>query len=78
MALLLESIATFTTNSIVVPSTVFLFGSCFLITYFVEDIATEMFCSNVNKRSDGENKQAKEHFCRIIQDIADAKQLSVK
>lgn len=76
IALILESIVSFTAGSIVVPPVCFVIGACLLITTFVNNIAAEVPHLNVNKRSDGKNQALKSHFCNVIRDIADAKQFS--
>lgn len=76
MALLLESIMTYTSVLFVIPSGCFFVGSCFLITFFVNDIAANVPRLNFIERSDDENQELNEHFRNIIQDFADAKQLS--
>lgn len=76
LALFLESLASFTVGSIIVPPFCFLIGSCFLITAFVHDIVVKMHYLDVHRRSDGKNKAIKHHLCNIICDISDAKQFS--
>ena len=53
-------------------------GSCFIIMAFVSDIAPVILHLNINRRSSGKHREIKKHFYNIIEDVSDAKQLSVK
>lgn len=76
IALFLESIASFTVGSIIVPPICIVIGSCFLVSSFVNDMAVKMPKLDVKKRPNGKSQEIKKHFCNIIGNISDAKQLS--
>lgn len=77
IALIFESIASFTVGSFVVPPICFFIGSCFLITSFVNDITVKIAHLHVNKRSEGRNQRIEEDLINIIDDISEVNELSI-
>lgn len=76
IALLFETIAMFWVNLGSVPIGCFLVGSCWLIVAFVDDIINDLTILNNYGKSMRDYWKLKQQLYFIVQNIADAKQLS--
>lgn len=75
IVLAFESIVLSSIGLTCVPLISFIVGSCWLTNSFVKDIASDLINFNVKKKR-GTQRRAKKHLCKVINDFADAKQLS--
>lgn len=77
IALLFETVAMFGVNLGSVPIGCFLLGTCWLVMAFVDDIINDISILNGYGKSMRDAWKVKPQFHFIVQNIADAKQLSV-
>ena len=86
----LETIGVICLDSAIIPIIVLAFGTCFMIIFFIKDIANDLSGLNVSKassrsfapstlqQSQQNDRELKVHFRNIVQSFEDVKELSNK
>lgn len=78
VAILMETVAMFWGNMILVPTGCFLIGSCWFVMAFIDDIINDLITlDNYGKWRGNLAWKLRQQFYFIAQNIADAKQLSI-